>query len=107
MDIDNHRLIWSDIKLTKIGLRVNAACSSLTYCFRLVIERTPENLSQVVSGKRSVDGGNLFGSSCRHHLAPARATFRAQVNNEISVFDHIQMVLDHNYGISAIRKTVE
>ena len=50
---------------------------------------------------------NLLRCSGRNHISALIAAFRAQVNDIVRCFDHIQVVLNYHNGVSGIHKQLQ
>ncbi len=50
---------------------------------------------------------HLLGSALRHNPSAPFATFRAEINNPISISDHLQIVLNDDDGVPQIGKPVQ
>ena len=55
-----------------------------------------------MSGIRLVAGSDLLWRAGNQDFTAAAATFRAQVDNPVCGFNHIQIVFNYHYGIAVI-----
>ena len=61
-----------------------------------------QHRSQIPARVRRLHARDLLRGAGRHHVAAARAAFRAEIDGPIGRFDHIQVVLDDDEA-SAVR----
>ena len=58
-------------------------------------------------GNRLGAGRDLLWGSLGHDLAAGFSALRAQVDDPIGAFDHVQVVLDHDHGIAGLHQALE
>ena len=62
---------------------------------------------QVVAGVAGRIGGNLLGSADRHHPSSLAPPFRTEVDQVVSRFHDIQVVLYHNHRVAPVDQAVQ
>ena len=62
---------------------------------------------QILAGVGVGIARDLLGRSCGHNLAARRAAFRAQIDDPIRGFDHVEIVLDDHHRSAAIEELAE
>ena len=67
----------------------------------------PHHVSQGFSGVGAGAGGHVFGRAECHHLAALVSTLRSQVDDVVSSFHYVEVVLYHNNGIAGDDQPVE
>ena len=64
-------------------------------------------LLQVLTGVAFLHLGHFFRSAGGYYIAAAVAALRAQVDDMVCGFDHIQIVFDHQNRIARIHQTLQ
>ena len=76
-----------------------ASCCST----RGVLKTRLQKLSRITY--RMLDA--FFRSALKHNLTAVVTTFRPQINQPVCGFNHFQIVLDHQYGMTFVHQTVQ
>ena len=63
--------------------------------------------AQMPAGVGRRNRRDVFRRSAGDHLAPARAAFRAQIQNPIRGFDHVEVVFNDQNGVAAVRQPLQ
>src|SRR6516165_8254342 len=66
-----------------------------------------ENTGEGLAGVRLLGPRHLFRGALSDDAAPALATFRAQIDDPVGLFDDVEMVLDDEYGVAQVDKALE
>ena len=66
----------------------------------------PQGMLQELPGKRTFHPGDFFRRPGRNNLTTTGAAFGSKVNNPVCSFDNIQVVFDHDDGVSMIPKSM-
>ena len=67
----------------------------------------PQNFFQITSRKTLRSIGNFFGRALRDNSAAGIATFRTQINYKVSLFNQVQIVLDHDHRLAQIHQALQ
>src|SRR4051812_14943809 len=62
---------------------------------------------QVLGGVTGLDFADLLGRALRHELPARVPTLRAEIDQPIGAFDHVEIVLDDEDRVPQIRQAVE
>ena len=54
-----------------------------------------------------LSAGNFLRCTCRNNFSTLFTAFRAEINNMVSGFDHIQIVLDNDHRVAGVHQAAE
>jgi len=66
-----------------------------------------EHALQKVTCKRLLILGHVFWGSLSNNLTACISTFRSQIDDPVSIFDHFQVMLDHHNRIARIDQSLQ
>ncbi len=68
---------------------------------------TPENPAEDTTGDRARGRCDLFGGPCGDNQPPVGAAPRTQIHQVIRSLEHVQIVFDHEHGITCIHQALQ